>query len=127
MALDELLSTWVEAERTCDAATMSALLTDDFVGIGPLGFQLPKPAWLARLTSGDLHYDALTMDEVSIREYPGAAVATARCDARGSARGHALPTTRVSLSLVRVDDEWRLAGVHHSFIAGEPGAPAMPG
>jgi len=42
--LDEFLDTWLAAERLCDADTTEGLLTDDFIGIGPVGFQLPKSA-----------------------------------------------------------------------------------
>jgi hypothetical protein len=64
--LDEFLDTWVAAERLCDADTTEGLLTNDFIGIGPVGFQLPKSAWLQRLTSGDLRYDRL---EILTRPY----------------------------------------------------------
>jgi hypothetical protein len=39
-----VLSAGCHAERTCDTAFLNAPLTDDFVGVGPLGFTLPKPA-----------------------------------------------------------------------------------
>ena len=50
--LTSFLTTWSDAERDGDAATTARLLMDDFVGIGPVGFQLPKEAWLQRKTSG---------------------------------------------------------------------------
>ena len=65
--LSTFLTTWSDAERDGDAATTDHLLTDDFVGIGPVGFQLPKAAWLQRQTGGDLHYDSLGLDEVTTR------------------------------------------------------------
>lgn len=125
--IDEFLTTWAEAERTGDVDTTATLLTDDFVGIGPLGFQLPKSAWLGRLAGGELHYDELSLDEVTVREYPESALVTARWNARGTARGNPMPTARATLSLVRLDGEWKLAGIHYSFIAGAPGAPGLPG
>jgi len=122
--LATLLTRWADAERTGDAATTERLLTDDFMGIGPVGFQLSKQAWLERLTGGDLHYDELGLDEVTTRRYGDCAVATARWNARGTARGHPLPEA-TRLTLVAVDDhgDWRLAGIHFSFIAGTPGSP----
>lgn len=125
--LDDFLNIWAEAERTGDAETTAALLTDDFVGIGPLGFQLPKPAWLDRLTRGDLHYDELFLDETSVREYGGCAVVVARWNARGTARGHALPeAVRTTMIIISESDRRRLAGIQYSFIAGSPGAPGVP-
>lgn len=125
--LATFLTTWADAERTGDATTTERLLTDDFVGIGPVGFQLPKAAWLQRLRSGDLHYDKLSLDEVETRRYGDCAVITARWNARGTARGNPIPeATRITLITVG-GGEWRLAGVHFSFIAGTPGAPGAPG
>jgi ketosteroid isomerase-like protein len=124
--VDEFLEAWAEAERNTDAARTAAMLTDDFLGIGPLGFELPREAWLSRLSSGELHYDALSLDEVRVRKYPQSALVNDRWNVRGTARGHPMPTARVTLALVRNSDEWQLAGIHYSFIAGAPGAPPLP-
>jgi ketosteroid isomerase-like protein len=126
--LDTFLTTWSNAERERDATTTDQLLTDDFMGIGPVGYQLPKSAWLERQTSGDLHYDALHLDEITSRRYGDCAVTTARWNARGTAQGHPIPeATRITLVTVRGHGEWRLAGIHFSFIAGTPGAPGGRG
>lgn len=121
--INDTLTTWADAERRCDAATTDDLLTEDFLGIGPVGFQLPKGAWLQRLTDGHLHYEELSLTEVTISEYSDSAVAVARLNTRGSAHGNPLPTTRNTFHLVRVNDEWHIAGIQHSFIAGAPGSP----
>jgi ketosteroid isomerase-like protein len=106
---DDLLDTWATAERTGDAPALARLLTDDFVGIGPVGFVLD------RFDQG-LRYESLTVDEVSIRRHGDAAVAVVRQHAVGTARGHAIPDdTRVSLTIVR-DDEPRIAAVHYSYV-----------
>ena len=125
--IDVLLSAWADAERRGDTSATDQLLTDDFAGIGPVGFVLPKQAWLQRHTSGTLHYDELTLDEVSTRIHGSAAVTTARWNARGTAQGHAIPeASRSTLVSVRTESGWRLAGIHFSFIAGTPGAPGGP-
>ncbi len=116
--LTTFFSTWAAAERAGDATATDRLLTDDFVGIGPVGFQLPKAAWLQRMTGGDLHYDALSLDEVTTREHGDCAITTARWNARGTARGNPLPeATRATLVTVRDGGEWRLASIHFSLIA----------
>jgi ketosteroid isomerase-like protein len=126
--IDKFLDTWAAAERDGDAATTNRLLTDDFVGIGPVGFELPKAAWLQRQTGGDLHYDHLSLEEVQTRDYGSSAITTARWNAKGSARGNPIPeATRVTLVTVDDHGERRLAGLHFSFIAGTPGAPGGPG
>jgi len=117
-----LVTTWADAERAGDAATTARLLTDDFIGIGPVGFQLTKQAWLQRQTDGSLQYDDLDLDELVTREYRSCAVTTARWNARGTARGHPIPeATRITLVSVEDGGDWRLAGIHFSFIAGSPG------
>ena len=124
--LTTFLTTWADAERDGDAATTDRLLTDDFIGIGPVGFQLPKQAWLHRQTGGELHYDALSLDEVTTREYGDCAITTARWNARGTAQGHPIPeTTRATLVTVKDAGEWRLATIHFSFIA-DPSGDAAP-
>lgn len=121
--IESTLTEWADAERRSDAGRTAELLTEDFLGVGPVGFQLSKDAWLQRLSDGQLHYDALVLDEVTIREHPGSAMVVARLDVRGTARGNPLPTTRSSFHLVRIGDDWRIASIHHSFIAGAPGSP----
>ena len=125
-----VLSRWAEAEQAGDPATIGPLLTDDFVGIGPLGFALPKPAWVGRHASGDLHYDRFTVDDVEVRDHGDTALVTATHNAQGNFSGTPLPEAlRASLALVRSGegDGWQLAGLHLSFIAGTPGAPPIPG
>ena len=96
--LTTLLATWADAERSGDAETTDRLLTDDFVGVGPVGFQLSKEAWLQRLRGGELRYDQLDLEDVSSREYGDSAVTVARWNARGTARGNPIPeATRVTL------------------------------
>jgi hypothetical protein len=50
-------SEWTTAERSGDGETLATLLTDDFSGVGPLGFILPRPAWLDRHRQGLAYAD----------------------------------------------------------------------
>jgi ketosteroid isomerase-like protein len=126
-AIDDLLTDWAAAECNGDVSTLDRLLTDDFAGIGPLGFQLAKPAWLARFQGG-LSYDRFELEEIQPRHYENAAVVTARQIGKGTLAGDPLPfeTLRATLTLIGRDDRWRLAAVHMSFVAGTPGAPPLP-
>ena len=119
---------WAAAELSGDTATLDAVLTDDFVGVGPLGFMLPKSAWLARHQPGELTYESFDLDEIQARPYGAAAVAIVRPITKGAYRGHPIPeAARATLVLVSQNGGWQLAGVHMSFIAGTPGAPSAPG
>jgi ketosteroid isomerase-like protein len=122
------LDAWTDAERAGDAVALDRMLTDDFVGVGPLGFILPKPAWLGRHQTGDLHYETFSFDEMNTRVHGDAAVITARHNAKGTFAGHPIPeTVRATLVLVRDAGALQLAGIQFSFIAGAPGAPPMLG
>jgi hypothetical protein len=68
--IDSFIAQWTRAECAGDTAALAVLLTDDFTGVGPLGFVLPKAAWLARHQQGALSYEAFGLDETLI---PGAA------------------------------------------------------
>jgi hypothetical protein len=118
--IDMMLAAWAGAERAGDAAT-DGLLTDDFIWIGPVGFQLPKQAWLQGLTDGDLRYDELTLDEVTTggtaavpSPRPGGTLATTRIPKRGA--------TRSSRSTTTVTGGWRA-----SVSASSPAQPAVRG
>jgi ketosteroid isomerase-like protein len=126
--IQAFLGRWAAAEQAGDTERLDALLADDFAGIGPLGFTLPRQAWLARHRSGDLRYDSFDLAEVQTRVYGQAAVVTARTNSPGSYQGHPIPeASRATLVLVSEDGTWRLAAVHLSFIAGTAGAPPLPG
>ena len=124
---DEFLATWAAAERDGDATTLDRLLTDDFVGVGPLGFVLTKPAWLARYRSGSLRHTRFDLDATLTREHGDSAVVTSRQNQEGTAQGHPIPeAARATLALTRHGDAWTLAGIQLGFIAGTRGAPPLP-
>lgn len=126
-SIGSFLGQWAAAERAGDTAALGEMLTEDFVGIGPLGFALPKAAWVGRHGKA-LQYDAFTVDEVQVRSYGDVAVAVARDNQHGTAFGNPVPEAlRATHVLVRDAGTWRLASMHMSFIAGTPGAPPIPG
>ncbi|MDQ1377812.1 MAG: hypothetical protein QOE15_1985 [Acidimicrobiaceae bacterium] len=107
--ITSFLSAWAAAERTRD------------VGVGPLGFELSKTAWLARHDGDTLKY------ETFVRPHGPVAIVTARQTAVGTFQGHPLPEVlRDTLLLSSARGTWQLAGIHMSFVAGTPGAPPGP-
>jgi ketosteroid isomerase-like protein len=126
--VDSFLTGWAAAEQAGDTATLDTLLTQDFTAVGPLGFILPKQAWLARHRSRDLTYDSFSVDKVHTRVFGDTAVVTARNNTSGSYQGHPVPeAVRATLVLVTEAGGWQLAALHVSFIAGTHGAPPIPG
>jgi len=127
--IEEFLTAWAAAEQAGDTATLEMLLAGDFTAVGPLGFILPRQAWLARHRSRDLTYQDFSLDEVQSRPSgQGSVVVTARTNTHGSYQGHPIPqATRATLVLASNAGRWQLAAIQMSFIAGTPGAPPIPG
>jgi len=116
-----LADAWAAAELRGDTAFLERTLTDDFIGIGPLGFMLTKREWLARHQSGDLTYDSLTLDEVTVRVYNEAAVLVERQVQNATYRGNRVDAElRTTLVFVRQEGEWQLASLHFSAIGQAP-------
>ncbi len=120
------LSQWTTAERAGGAETLATLLTNDFSGVGPLGFVLPRPAWLDCDHQG-LTYEQFSLEEIQIRLHADVAVVTARNNARGGYRGQPLPEAlRATIVIVPKSEALELAALHMSSITGTNGFPPMP-
>lgn len=112
---------WATAELRADVSALRSMLTDDFIGIGPLGFMLTKQEWLDRHQSGDLSYDAVDLDEVTVRVYDGAAILIGRQVQKAAHRGNRVDAElRTTLVFVHQQGQWRLAGLHFSPIGQPP-------
>jgi len=119
--LKELVEDWAAAELRGDVAFLGSALADDFVGIGPRGFMLPKDQWLERHESGKLRYESFGLDELQVRLYADAAVVTGRQLAEGKYEDFDLRDQfRATLVFVKQQGRWLLAGLHLSPIAGPP-------
>ena len=127
-SIQAFLDEWSAAEGAGDTEQLDAMLTDDFTAVGPLGFILPRQAWLARHRPGELAYDSFGLAEVQARVRGEAAVVTARNNTIGTYQGHPIPeASRTTLVLIRDAGNWQLAAAHMSFLAGTRGAPPVPG
>ena len=121
-----LVDEWIAAELRADVAFLERTLTDDFIGIGPLGFMLSKSEWLDRHRSGDLKYTALTVDEARARVYDTAALVTCRQIQQATYRGTGIPGQfRMTLAFVRQAGRWLLAGLQLSPIGQPPNIPTQ--
>jgi hypothetical protein len=126
--IDSFPTAWTEAERSGDIDALDQLLAPGFYGVGPLGFILPKQAWLARHRSRDLLYSRFDVDEVQVTHHGPVAVVTARHITHGTYQGHPIPqAVRATHVVVDADPARQLAVIHMGFIAGTPGAPPIPG
>ena len=126
MTVIEALTAWNKAELNADREAITNLLTDDFTAIGPLGFTLSKQDWLNR--HGPLDYETLELTDITTKSYGDVTVAIATQTQRATYNGNPVPgTNRVSIVLLERGNEWKIANIHFSFVAGTPGAPPIPG
>ena len=75
---DAFLTAWTTAEQAGDVRALDQLLTADFYGVGPMGFILPKTAWLARRQAGGLVCTRFGLDQVQAARHGEVTVVTAR-------------------------------------------------
>ena len=115
------LDRFAAAEHTADTEALDGLLSDDFQGIGPLGFVLTKEQWLDRYASGSLVPTAFDLVDVSVRRYGGTAVATAVQKQEMTYHGHpANGEFRAVVVLSEQDGRWVLVNCQVSGPLGPP-------
>jgi ketosteroid isomerase-like protein len=118
--VEEFVGEWAAAEQRGDNTFLEGALTDDFVGVGPLGFMLTKEQWLGRFAGG-LSYESFSLEEVEARLHGDAAIVTGRQKQAGGFQGNDVGGEfRASLVLVEREGRWLLACWHASPIAGAP-------
>lgn len=109
-----LIHQWAAAELDGDADADAALLTDDFTGIGPVGFVLDRDQWVARHRSGDVDNREFRITEPAVRVHGDTAVVVAALAQETTARGHDTSASfRLGVVAVR-DPDWRIAHVQFS-------------
>ncbi|GHO95111.1 hypothetical protein KSF_051590 [Reticulibacter mediterranei] len=116
-----LADTWTAAELRGDITFIEKTLTDDFVGIGPLGFLLNKQQWLERHRSGELKYETLDLDDAQVHMYSRVAILTGSYVQTSIARGHGVKAQlRTTLVFVQQQETWQLASLHYCSIGQPP-------
>jgi ketosteroid isomerase-like protein len=129
MTVSETIEQFATAELKADTDALAGLLTEDFHGVGPLGFVLTKEQWIDRYASGALVPTSFELREVSVRELGDTAVALGVQRQEGSYHGHpANGEFRVTLVLARQESGWAIAHCHLSGPLGPPpGRPPSAG
>ncbi len=114
--LPELGHAWAEAELAGDTATLDEMLTDDFLGVGPLGFMLSKRQWLDRYRSGDLVHLKFSWEGNRIRTYGAMAIMIGVQTQESCYQGRTTEIGRFRSTMIAVDngDRWRFAAIHIS-------------
>lgn len=113
--IEALVDQWAAAELAGDPDAVLSVLTDDFVGIGPVGFALDREQWAARHRGGDVDNREFIVDDRDVRMCEGAAIVVARLTQETIARGHDTSAAfRVGLVARPHRDGWGIAQVQLS-------------
>lgn len=80
----DVLARFASAQQALDLGALDALLADDFMLVGPLGFMLEKSQLLDQLRRGNLSFTSLTIEPVVSRSYGSATVVIAVQEQAGS-------------------------------------------
>jgi uncharacterized protein (TIGR02246 family) len=117
----DLVQRWADVELKGDANGYGDLLTEDFSGVGPVGFVLDKQQWANRHL-GDMKNEAFAIVEPQVRFYGDTAVVTAVQDQTTKVGGHDTSGKfRVVVVVAKQDAGWRIANVQLSGPLRAPG------
>jgi ketosteroid isomerase-like protein len=82
--IDHLEEAWRTAALKHDATAMTALLSDDYIGITADGTLQSKDETLAGLRSGSTQFTQMNLSDRKVRFYARTAVVTSRAEVTGS-------------------------------------------
>ena len=115
-AIRELDHERIQAQIGADAVALERIYADDFIGVGPSGTVRTKTQVISDFTSGELHFQSITTDEVRVRVYDKTAVETGLSTMVGQDKGKAVPRdTRFTRVWVKQQGRWRLVSNHYSL------------
>ncbi|WP_306362233.1 nuclear transport factor 2 family protein [Nocardia sp. CC227C] len=72
--ITEIVERWRRAELAGDPDSLDALLADDFLGVGPMGWVRTKAQWLDKYRTGAVRNDAFELSDLHIRPLGSAAL-----------------------------------------------------
>jgi len=120
-AVLDLIQRWATAELTGDVDAYPALLSSQFVGVGPVGFVLDAEQWAQR-HHGDLTNHEFEVQDPHVRLFADTAIVEAIQRQRTTAMGRDTSGSfRLGIVAVKDDEQWRLAHVQLSGPLIAPG------
>lgn len=120
LEIDHLEEAWRNAVLKDDSTAMSALLSDDYIGITANGILQTKEDTLTGLRSGHTHITALEINDRKVRFYGSTALVTSSADVQGStADGDATGSYRYTRVYVQdPQGVWKIVSFEASRIVG---------
>jgi uncharacterized protein (TIGR02246 family) len=109
----DLVKRYAAAELNGDAGAYDDLVTEDFHGIGPVGFVLNKQQWVGRLAN--VKNDAFEVKDATVRVYGDSAVVVGVQDQTTTVMGRDTSGQfRLTLAAVKQDGKWVIANAQLS-------------
>jgi ketosteroid isomerase-like protein len=111
-----------EAAIKGDTGAMDALLSDDWIGIDPMGDVADKAKNAKDLKDGTVDIESIEPSEVKVRVYGDAAVVTGRSHVKLKYKGEKIDNhVRVSEFYAKQGGKWRCVSMQVTSIAGQSG------
>lgn len=118
-AVRKLIAELYAALGRNDVAALDRIYADSYTLINEDGVLLTKAPRLAAIKSGELKFESISFDEVSVRLYGDTAVATCRATSKAQAGGREIGgQLRVTLTLLKMKGRWQVAAAQATRIAG---------
>jgi ketosteroid isomerase-like protein len=91
-----------------DAAFSQRMLSDDYLGVGPLGQFVTKADTIAARQHSQVKFDSIRISEMKIRVFGDTAVVTARAEVKGSDLGEDFSGPYLYTRVwSKVNNEWK--------------------
>jgi ketosteroid isomerase-like protein len=104
-----------------DTDALDKIYSDEYILITDTGQITTKPERIVMIKSGDLKFEKVDFEEISVRVYGNTAVAVARALAASTFKGKAQNIEeRVTFVAVKDGDTWRFVSAQLTPIAAEP-------
>lgn len=107
-----------EAFLRGDTEAIDRILADDFIFVNPEGRLLTKPDWIADMTSGELTFESIHMDDLQVRIYKDAAVTIGRVTMKGQSKEGGFNAQYCYTAMyVRRDGRWQAVAEQANLLA----------
>lgn len=113
----DIVKRWRHAELAGDPAELARLLADDFIGIGPLGWERTKAQWLDKYRNGAVRNDAFELSDIQTRALGSSTLVVIRQMQRG-VNGNVITSGEFRFSLTV--SEGRICSIHVTRIVPPP-------
>ena len=117
----KLMSDLATALMKGDTDALDKIYSDEYILVTDTGQIMSKPERMVMIKSGDLKFDKVDFEEVSVRVYGNSAVAITHAVTTGTFYGKPQSVEdRIIFVAVKDGDAWRFVNAQMTPIAGEP-------